>query len=77
MAVFGSALRDELEPGSDIDILVEFEKGKIPGLITFCGLENQLTELVGRKVDLRTAGDLSRFFRNEVVNHAKVQYAVG
>ena len=77
LALFGSALRDELKPDSDIDILVEFEEGKTPGLITFCGLENQLTELLGRKVDLRTAGDLSRFFRNEVISHAEVQYAIG
>jgi len=77
LALFGSALRDELKPDSDIDILIEFEDGKTPGLITFCGIENILTELVGRKVDLRTAGDLSRYFRNEVKSHAEVQYAVG
>jgi hypothetical protein len=59
---------------SDIDILVEFEAGETPGLITFCGLENKLSELIGRKVDLRTAGDLSHYFRDEVINHSEIQY---
>ena len=77
LALFGSALRDELKSDSDIDILVEFEKGHVPGLITFAGMEIELSDMVGRKVDLRTAGDLSRYFRDEVVNSAEVQYDVG
>jgi uncharacterized protein len=77
LALFGSVLRDELESDSDIDILVEFEKNHVPGLITFAGMEIELTDKIGRKVDLRTAGDLSRYFRDEVVNSAEVQYAVG
>jgi hypothetical protein len=77
LALFGSALRDELKSDSDIDILVEFEKGHVPGLITFAGMEIELTDMIGRKVDLRTAGDLSRYFRDDVVNSAEVQYAVG
>ncbi len=77
LALFGSALREELKPESDIDILVEFERGHVPGLITFAGMEIELTDMIGRKVDLRTAGDLSRYFRDEVVNSAEVQYAAG
>ena len=74
LSLFGSALHGELRPDSDIDLLVEFEKGHVPGLITLAGMEIELTELLGRKVDLRTPGDLSRHFRNEVVREAEVQY---
>ena len=74
MSLFGSALRGELRPGSDIDLLVQFEKGHVPGLITLAGMEIELTEMLGRKVDLRTPRDLNRHFRDEVVSQAKVQY---
>ena len=74
LSLFGSALHGELRPDSDIDLLVEFEKGHVPGLITLAGMEIELTELLGRKVDLRTPGDLSKHFRNEVVREAEVQY---
>ena len=74
LSLFGSALRDELTPESDIDLLVEFEEGHIPGLITLAGIEIELSEIIGRKVDLRSPLDLSRFFRDEVVSQAKVQY---
>ena len=74
LALFGSALRDELKPDSDIDLLVEFEKEHIPGLITLAGMEIELSNKLGRKVDLRTPGDLSRYFRDEVVRSAEVQY---
>ena len=74
LSLFGSALRDELTPESDIDLLVEFEEDHIPGLITLAGMEIELTEIIGRKVDMRTPLDLSRFFRDEVVSQAKVQY---
>jgi hypothetical protein len=74
MSLFGSALRDELRPDSDIDLLVEFEKGHVPGLITLAGMEIELTGMLGRKVDLRTPGDLSRQFRDDVVREAKVEY---
>ena len=76
LALFGSALRDELRSDSDIDLLIEFEDKKTPGLISFCGMENELTEIAGRKVDLRTPKDLSKYFRAEVLRDAKVQYAV-
>jgi len=75
LSLFGSALRDELEPESDIDVLVEFEKGHIPGMLDLAGMEIELSEKIGRKVDLRTPAELSRFFRQEVVSKAKVEYA--
>ena len=74
MSLFGSALRDELSPGSDIDILVEFDKDHIPGLLDISRMEIELSGAIGRKVDLRTAEDLSRYFRDEVVKNAEVHY---
>ena len=76
LAVFGSALRDDFGPDSDIDLLVEFEPDRIPGLLGVAGMEIRLSELfAGRKVDLRTAQDLSPYFRQEVVDRAEVQWA--
>jgi predicted nucleotidyltransferase len=75
LSLFGSALRDDFNPESDLDILVEFDPNHIPGLIKLAGMEIELTEILGRKVDMRTAQDLSRYFREEVCNSAKVQYA--
>lgn len=78
MALFGSALRDDFQPGkSDIDLLVAFEADSIPGLFEFAGMELDLTEALGVKVDLRTKEDLSKYFRDEVVRSAKVIYAKG
>ncbi len=74
LSLFGSALRGELGPDSDLDLLVEFEEDHTPGLITFAGMEIELTEMIGRKVDLRTPHELSRYFRGEVVRTAEVQY---
>jgi len=74
LALFGSALRGQLKPESDIDLLVEFDEHHVPGLITMAGMEIELTEKLGRKVDLRTPGDLSRYFRDEVLRQAEVQY---
>ena len=59
---------------SDIDILVEFEPEHVPGLFGVARLERELSERFGRKVDLRTAEDLSRFFREEVVSTTRLQY---
>ena len=76
LAVYGSALRDDFGPDSDIDLLVEFEPDRIPGLLGIAGMEITLSELfAGRKVDLRTAEDLSPYFRQEVLDIAEVQYA--
>jgi predicted nucleotidyltransferase len=77
LALFGSALHDELKPESDIDLLVEFEKDHIPGLITLTGIENELSQLIGRKVDLRTPRELSGYFRDDVVREAEIQYEAG
>jgi len=74
LSVFGSAIRDQLGPDSDIDLLVEFEKDHTPGLFSIIKMEIELTEMLGRKVDLRTPEDLSRYFRGEVVKNARVQY---
>jgi predicted nucleotidyltransferase len=74
LSLFGSAQRDELRPDSDIDLLVEFEPTHVPGLITLAGMEIELGAVFGRKVDLRTPRDLSRYFRDEVVQTAEVQY---
>ena len=76
MPLFGSALRDELEPDSDIDILVEFDKKHIPGLLDLAGIKIELTEMSGRKVDLRTPAELSRYFRDDVLEKARVEYAI-
>jgi len=74
LSIFGSAIRGELRPDSDIDLLVEFEEGFTPGLFSIIKMEMQLTEMLARKVDLRTPEDLSRYFRDEVVKNAKLQY---
>ena len=77
LSLFGSALRDDFSPESDLDILVEFDPAHIPGFIRLAGMEIELTEILGRKVDMRTAQDLSRYFRDEILNSSKVQYAEG
>ncbi|MCP9452679.1 MAG: nucleotidyltransferase family protein [Nitrospira sp.] len=78
LAVFGSALRSDFRPDSDIDILVEFEPEHIPGFFGMARLERELSALLGgRKVDLRTPEDLSRYFRQQVLEKAEVQYAQG
>jgi len=77
LSLFGSALRDDFTRESDLDILVEFDPAHIPGLIRLAVMEIELTEILGRKVDMRTAQDLSRYFREEVLNSAEMQYAEG
>jgi len=75
LAVFGSALRDDFGPESDIDVLVEFEEGHVPGFFGLAGMEKELSAIMGRrKVDMRTPNDLSRYFRDEVIRTAEVQY---
>jgi predicted nucleotidyltransferase len=77
LSIFGSYLSEDFGPESDIDFLVEFDQGHIPTLFDVAGMEIELSEPLGRKVDLRTAEDLSRYFRDEVVAQAEVQYAEG
>ena len=75
LALFGSVLRDDFRADSDVDVLVEFEPGHVPGFIRLAGMEFELSALLdGRKVDMRTPEDLSRYFRDEVVASAEVQY---
>jgi predicted nucleotidyltransferase len=78
LAVFGSALRFDFSEDSDIDIFVEFEPGHVPGLLGMASMERELSKLLGgRKVDLRTPEDLSRYLREEVLKVAEVQHAQG
>ena len=74
LALFGSALREDFRPDSDIDLLVEFDPQHIPGLIRLAGIELELSARLGRRVDLRTAQDLSPYFRDKVTSAAIVQY---
>jgi uncharacterized protein len=75
LSLFGSRLTGQARPDSDVDLLVEFEPGREPGLIALASMEAELTDLLGgKKVDLRTAQDLSRHFRDEVVRRAEVQF---
>ena len=73
LAVFGSALRDDFGPHSDIDVLVEFESGRTPGL-AFFAIQDELSQKFGRVVDLHTPASLSRYFRDEVLAEAQDQY---
>lgn len=75
LALFGSALRGELRNESDIDLLVDFEAAHAPGYFTLVAMERELTELLGRKADLRTAEELNLRFRNEVVRESREIYA--
>lgn len=75
LSLFGSILRDEFGPDSDVDVLVEFEPDISVGLIKLAGLEIELSNILGRKADIRTPKDLSRYFRDEVLSKAEVQYA--
>jgi uncharacterized protein len=74
LAFFGSVLRDDFGPESDVDVLVEFEAGHVPGL-GFFSMEEELSRILGRKVDLNTPGFLSPHFRDEVLAEAEIGYA--
>jgi hypothetical protein len=76
LSLFGSTLTGKDRPDSDVDLLVEFEPGQAPGLLGLGAIEAELSVLLGgRRIDLRTAGDLSPHFRSEVVRAAEEQYA--
>lgn len=78
LAVFGSALREDFRPRSDVDVLVEFEPQHTPGLIGLAGMEIELSALLGgRKVDMNTPLCLSPFFRDEVLAEAQPVYVAG
>lgn len=75
LSFFGSVLTEKFTEESDIDVLVEFEKKSVPGMLTMIRLERELTDLIERKVDLRTKEELSRYFRDSVVKEAEVKYS--
>jgi predicted nucleotidyltransferase len=76
LSFYGSVLRDDFGPESDVDVLIAFENGHVPGLFGIARMERELSAILGnRQVDLRTAEDLSRYFRQEVLAEAEVQYA--
>lgn len=77
LSIFGSALHSDFGDESDLDVLVEFVPGHTPGLFGIARMERELSEIIGRPVDLRTPEDLSRYFRKEVLREAQVQYAEG
>ena len=73
-AFFGSVLHGDFGPQSDVDVLVQFEPGSTPSLFGIVRMEDELTDMLGRKADLRTPEDLSRHFRDKVLTEAAVQY---
>ena len=74
LAFFGSVIRDDFRPDSDVDVLVEFEPDRVPGLFAMVDYEMGLSKLLGRQVDLRTPDGLSRYFREEVLAEALDEY---
>ena len=73
LSLFGSVLRNDFSDDSDIDVLVEFERGHTPGL-AFFSMQRELSEVIGRQVDLNTANDLDPSFRRAVLDEAQVFY---
>ncbi|OGO38943.1 MAG: nucleotidyltransferase [Chloroflexi bacterium RBG_16_57_8] len=76
LSLFGSVLREDFRPDSDVDVLVEFDPGKTPGF-AFFGIQEELSNMLGRKVDLNTLGDLSPYFRDRVAREATTLYDAG
>jgi predicted nucleotidyltransferase len=75
LSLFGSVLRDDFTPKSDVDFLVEFQPKHVPGLIRLIGMEMELSKVLsGHKAHICTAGDLSKYFRKKVVAEAQLQY---
>jgi len=74
LSLFGSVLRDDFGSDSDVDVLVEFEPGHVPGL-SFLSMEEELSKILGRKADLNTSGFLSPYFREQVLSEAEEHYA--
>ena len=74
LALFGSALREDFTPDSDVDVLVEFEPGTRVGMIRLAGIELELSRILGRKVDLNTPGFISKYYREKVLAEAEDQY---
>jgi len=74
LALFGSVLREDFTPSSDVDVLVEFESDARVGMIGLSAMELELGRILGRKVDLNTPGFLSKYYRERVLSEAEVQY---
>jgi predicted nucleotidyltransferase len=74
LSLFGSSLREDFSPESDVDILVEFDPEARVGLMKLAGMESELSEIIGRKVDLNTPGFISKYFRDKVLAESEVQY---
>ena len=77
LAIFGSALRDDFGPQSDVDVLVNFIDGHVPGFFGLFDIEEELSAILGHKADVRTPEDLSKYFRQQVIDSAEVQYVQG
>ena len=77
LSVFGSVLRRDFGPESDVDVLVEFEPGAVVGLLDLAEMEFELSDLLGRRVDIRTPFELSKHFRRRVLAEAEDQYVRG
>jgi predicted nucleotidyltransferase len=73
LALFGSVLRDDFTPDSDVDVLVEFDEGHTPGFAYFT-MQEQLSDILGRRADLKTPNELSKYFRDEVLADAEELY---
>ena len=74
LSLFGSYLKNTSREGSDVDLLVEFDENANYGLLDVARMERELSDMIGKKVDLRTPNELSRYFRDMVVREAKVKY---
>jgi predicted nucleotidyltransferase len=74
LSLFGSVLRPDFHPDSDIDVLVEFEPGHVPGFITLGVMHVELAEILGREVDIKTPASLSVYFRQDVLDQAQTQF---
>ena len=77
LSLFGSVLHGDFRPDSDVDLLVEFDPDHIPGFFKLAHMERELSGIIGKKVDLRTPQELSKYFRTQVLSEAEVQYAEG
>jgi len=75
LSFFGSVLRDDFSPASDVDVLIEFAAAADVGLFELVNMQDELSQLLGRRVDLHTPASLSHFFRESVVSSAEVAYA--
>jgi len=74
LALFGSVLTSKFSKESDVDVLVKFEKKHVPHLLGMVTIESELSNIIGKKVDLKTPNDLSPYFRDEVIARAKTIY---